>query len=82
MLIKGLINMVNRAFEGVFGYQVQLIVGTCILRMLPDWKQLNAYARKRSQQDAREKLLTEDRVVQSTRFVKPDAWYGQRRPCA
>jgi len=79
-----LINMVNRAFEGVFGYQVQLIVGTCILRMLPDWKQLNAYARKRSQQDAREKLLTEDRLTGlfNRRGLLSDAWYGQRRPCA
>lgn len=56
---KGLIKMVNRAFEGMFGYQAQLIVGTPISRMLPDWKQLNAYARKRRQHDTSEKIVAE-----------------------
>lgn len=56
---KGLIKMVNRAFEGMFGYQAQLIVGTPISRMLPDWKQLNAYARKRRQHDTSEKVVAE-----------------------
>ncbi|EEF27673.1 conserved hypothetical protein [Ricinus communis] len=56
---KGLIKMVNRAFEGMFGYQAQLIVGTQVSKMIPDWKQLNAYARKRRQQDTSEKIVAE-----------------------
>jgi diguanylate cyclase (GGDEF)-like protein/PAS domain S-box-containing protein len=56
---KGFIKMVNRAFEGMFGYQAQLIIGKHISKMIPDWKQLNAYARKRRQQDTSEKVVAE-----------------------
>ncbi|WP_232410986.1 diguanylate cyclase domain-containing protein [Methylophilus sp. 5] len=56
---KGFINMVNRAFEGMFGYQAQLIIGKHISKMIPDWKQLNAYAKKRRQLDTTEKMVAE-----------------------
>jgi diguanylate cyclase (GGDEF)-like protein/PAS domain S-box-containing protein len=56
---KGFIQTVNRAFEGMFGYQAQRITGKHISKMIPDWKQLNAYAKKRRQLDTTEKMVAE-----------------------
>lgn len=56
---KGHIQMVNRAFEAMFGVQSQAIVGRSLGKMIPDWKQLSTLSRKRRQHDQAGKVVAE-----------------------
>lgn len=56
---KGNIQMVNRAFEAMFGVQSQAMAGRQIAKLIPDWKQLSALSRKRRQHDQAQKVVAE-----------------------
>lgn len=56
---KGHIQMVNRAFEAMFGVQAQAMAGRQIAKMIPDWKQLSTLSRKRRQHDQAQKVVAE-----------------------
>lgn len=55
---KGKIDMVNRAFEGMFGYPAQRVIGRSIQHIIPGWRQLST-PRKRRQEDSADKVISE-----------------------
>lgn len=59
---KGTINMVNRAFEGMFGYPAQRITGSAIHHIIPAWRQLYQH-RKRRLQDGTDRVVSEHEGV-------------------